>query len=464
MRKTKRRLEALSFYDHTGIEAHLEKMAAKGWMLERMANYGWIYRRMEPKKLHFAVSYYAKASEYDPEYPEDQQTFHDFCAHTGWVLVCTSFQMQVFCNEKEDPVPIETDPVLEVETIHEAMMKTFFWGHVVLLVLSIVMGFFFLMGIYGNIIYTLADPMKVFSGMCWLLVFVLAVTELTAYFRWHEKAEEAAEQGFFLDTPDTSLIQKAALWLVGIGVVYLVANFAVAGNTMMLFILGGMAVSMSLTYFAADGIRRLFRKWKMAKNANRVVSFLLTWFVACMAINLVTFGTLALREKGFFEEKDSFMEIEHPLRVEDLLEVDHKYVTEGSPKESILLAHRHVRQRPWFDVEDWSPVPHMEYDLVKVKWPVLYKDVKAQKIKDVTQAAQLQIPYEERDKIEAVDPAPWGAVEAYHVVDVGNDDEYDRYLLCYEDVLAEIGFSWEITPEQMAIVGEKLNGEHKFEK
>lgn len=456
MRKTKRRMETLSFYDHTGIASHLEKMAEKGWMLERIANYGWIYKRMEPKKLHFAVSYYSKASEYDPEYPEEQQTFHDFCAHTGWQLVCTSFQMQVFCNERENPVPIETDPVLEVESIHEAMMKSFFWGHVVLLVLSIVMSFFFLMGIYGNIIYTLADPMKVFSGMCWLLVFALAVTELTAYFRWHKKAEKAAEQGFFLDTPDTSRIQKTVMWMLYIAGGYLVVNLMAAGNTMMLFVLGGTAVFMGLTYFSADGIKRLFKKWKMSRNTNRIVSFLLTWLVAFMAINLVAFGTLELKERGFFEEKDGFMETEHPLRVEDLLDVDHQYVTEGSPKESILLAHRHVRQRPWFDVEDWSTVPHMEYDLVKVKWFFLYEDVKAQKIKDMTQAAQLQIPYEKRDKTEAVDPEPWGALEAYHVIDVGNDDEYDRYLLCYEDVLAEIGFSWEITPEQMAIVGKKI--------
>lgn len=456
MRKTKRRMEVLSFYDHTGIAAHLERMAAKGWMLERIANYGWIYRRIEPKKVHFAVSYYPKASEYDPEYPEGQQTFHDFCARTGWKLVCTSFQMQVFCNEGEDPVPIETDPVLEVENIHAAMMKSFFWGHVVLLVLSLVMGFFFLMGVYGNIIATLADPMKVFSGFCWLLVFVLAVTELTAYFRWHKKAEEAAEQGFFLDTPDTSKTQKAALWLLYIAGGWLILNFAAAGNTMMLFIMGGMAVYMGLTFFAADSIKRLFKKCRMGKNANRVVSFLLTWLVAFLSLNLVTFGTVALKEKGVFDREEEFMAVEHPLRVEDLLEVDHRYVTEGSPKESILLASRHVRQRPWFDVEDWSTIPYMEYDLVKVKWPSLYDGVKAQKIKDVTQVAQLHLAYEERDTMEAVDPAPWGAVEAYHIIDTGNDDDYDRYLLCYEDVLAEIGFSWVITEQQKKIVGEKI--------
>lgn len=444
MRKTKRRMETLSFYDHTGIAVHLEKMAAKGWMLERIANYGWIYRRIEPQKLHFSVSYYPKASEYDPEYPESQQTFHDFCAHTGWKLVCSSFQMQVFCNEQETPVPIETDPVLEVETVHASMMKSFFWSHAVLLVLSVFMEFFFLMGIFGNIIATLADPMKVFSGFCWLLVFVLTTVELTTYFRWHKKAEEAAQQGFFLDTPDTSRIQKAAMWLLYLAGIYLIVNFVAAGETMMLFLLGGMAAFMGLTFFAADWIKRLFRKLGMSKNANRIVSFLLTWFVAFIAINLVTFGTIALKEKGFFEQKESFAEIENPLRVEDLMDVDHRYVVEGSPKESIFLAHRHVRQRPWFDVEDWSEVPHMEYDLVQVKWPFLYENVKAQMVKNILR--------ETDQPMEPVDAGLWGAVEAYRAV----ENSGERYLLCYGDILADIQFSWEPTPEQMAVVGEKL--------
>jgi len=455
MRKIKRRMETLSFYDHTGIAAHLEKMAAKGWLLERIANYGWIYRRIEPKKIRFAVSYYPKASEYDPEFPEDQQTFHDFCAHTGWKLVCTTFQMQVFCNENEDPIPIETDPALEVETIHASMMKSFFWGHMLLLLLSVIFGGMFLLSIFGNFIFTLADPMKVFTGFCCLLLFVLSVTELTAYFCWHRKAVAAAEQGFFLDTPDTSGIQKASLWLLGVAGVYLIVNFVSAGNTMMLFILGGMAVYVWLTFFAADGIKRLFKKRKLSRDTNRIVSFLLTWLVAFMTMNLVTFGTLALKEKGFFEQNGKVNQLEHPLRVEDLLDVDHRYVVEGSPKESIFLTYRHVRQRPWFDVEDWSEVPHMEYDLVYVKWPFLYDDVKAQLVKELAQA-QLPIPYEDRDRLEAVDASPWGALEAYRVVDVNGDLGMDRYLLCYGEILADIQFSWELTPEQMAIVGEKI--------
>ena len=49
MKETKRRLERLSFYDHTGFAAHMEKMAAEGWMLDKIGYYLWHYRRMEPR-------------------------------------------------------------------------------------------------------------------------------------------------------------------------------------------------------------------------------------------------------------------------------------------------------------------------------------------------------------------------------------------------------------------------------
>lgn len=66
MKRTKHRIEPLSFFDHIGISSHLEKMAAKGWMIERITNIGWVYRRIEPKNIHFAVLYFPKASEFAP--------------------------------------------------------------------------------------------------------------------------------------------------------------------------------------------------------------------------------------------------------------------------------------------------------------------------------------------------------------------------------------------------------------
>lgn len=35
----KRELNLYAFYDHTGLERHLEKMATNGWMLESVGTY-----------------------------------------------------------------------------------------------------------------------------------------------------------------------------------------------------------------------------------------------------------------------------------------------------------------------------------------------------------------------------------------------------------------------------------------
>ena len=50
MKSKMRRLETLSFYDHTGIEKHLAKMTQKGWMIEHITNQFWTYRRIEPQE------------------------------------------------------------------------------------------------------------------------------------------------------------------------------------------------------------------------------------------------------------------------------------------------------------------------------------------------------------------------------------------------------------------------------
>ena len=39
MKPVKRRMEIVSFFDHTGISEHLEKMAAKGWLIEKITNF-----------------------------------------------------------------------------------------------------------------------------------------------------------------------------------------------------------------------------------------------------------------------------------------------------------------------------------------------------------------------------------------------------------------------------------------
>ena len=138
MKDTKRQFKMFSFFDFDGITAHMEKMAADGWMLEQSTNRYWIYRRTEPKKLKFAVTYFPQASEFDPHTTEELQAFNEFCQSAGWKPAASMAQMQIFYNENENPIPIETDPMVQVDTIHKAMKKNFIPSSLLMIAVSLI--------------------------------------------------------------------------------------------------------------------------------------------------------------------------------------------------------------------------------------------------------------------------------------------------------------------------------------
>ena len=54
------------------------------------------------------------------------------------------------------------------------------------------------------------------------------------------------------------------------------------------------------------------------------------------------------------------------------------------------------------------------------------------------------------------DPRVWEAEEVYRLY---SEEGWwaHTYLLCYEDQIIEIRFNWELTPEQVTIIRQKLN-------
>lgn len=466
MKNRKRRMEFFSFYNHTAITAHLEKMARKGWMLEEIRNTTWIYRRIQPQKLHFAVSYYPKASEFDPEPTPEQQDFLDFCAHTGWKLVCLSAQMQIFCNEAEHPVPIDTDAELEVETIHAAVWKSFFPGQIVLLVMAIVILLLNFMGFLGNPLYFLRNSLKVFSSICWILVIFLVLTELIAYHRWHKKAEKAAENGIFLDMVNTTPIQIGAVVVLGICGGYLLLSYIIPAGPMMWYIMTAMVIYITALFALVNGIKRLLKRKKASRNVNRVVTIVMSFVLSFLMMSAVTFSALKLAQNGFFDEdqetytyKGTTFQVhkdEIPLKVEDMMEADpENYSYERWGDGSFLVSEYKMTQQVRFDAENWTELPELSYRIVDVKMPLVYDICLNQLKKDLNQVAQLQIPYELRDKLVEIDPAVWSADGAWQVVSY-ELTQMEHYLLCYGNRFVDITFDWPVTEEQKAIVAEKL--------
>lgn len=463
MKNTKRRIELLSFYNHRGISNHLEKMAAKGWLLESITNTGWIYRRIEPVKLHFSVSYYPKASEFDSEPSEEQKTFFDFCDHTGWKLACTSAQLQIFYNEAENPIPIETEPDLEVQAIHASAKRSFIPAYLLLLLIALMNGAMFVSHIIANPIELLSNPTQLFTGFTCLLLFVLCSTELVCYFRWYAKAKAVAEHGEFFETPNTSKLQKVILILITLAFFYWIVNFAFGGNNLRKWLGIVMCVYMASLIVIVNAVKQFLKQRKVSRGVNRTITMMTSFVLAFAFMGLITFVTLYASSHGLFADKDEetyehngmtwiIHQDELPLTVEDLLEVDYDgYIKERRESSSLFLGQLTMRQHPRYGAVNYADIPQLDYTIVAVRLSALYDMCKERLISEKDDS---NIGWEYR----AEEAEPWGANEVYRLYDL----EYgatNNYLLCYDDMLVEISFDWEVTTDQMKIVGEKLSNQ-----
>lgn len=455
MSTKKRRVEYISFYNHTGLEEHFTTMAKKGWLIESISNFYWTYRKIEPKDLHFCVTYYPRASDFDPGPSEEQQTFHDFCAHTGWQLTCTWHQMQVFYNEKENPIPLETDPVLEVETLHKACKKNFLPSYFLLLALGLLMGCYFVARIFADPIGLLSDPSHLMTGTAYVCMAIISITELLSYFLWYGKAKREAQNGVFVDTPSTAAFQKLIVLIVAAAFAAWVVNILLSGNTLLKWIVFLMLGYMVAIFAIVNGIKQGLKKLKASRGLNRALTFAACFILPFVMTALIVNITLSATRSGVLDA--DFKEHVPPLNLSDLIDANNEDgLTENRFHETILLGYRVVHQRDSkFSLEGTSSAPDLKYTIVTVKAPFLYDWCKEQMYYEQDETYS-DWPVGNRMIYKEQDPAPWGANEVYRLYSEEGWWTY-TYLLCYEDQIIEIRFDWEPTAEQMAIVSQKLN-------
>lgn len=463
MRNTKRRLEAFSFFDHTGISRHLEKMASRGWMLEKITKFGWVYRRIEPKNIHFTVSYYPKASEFDPEPSEEQKMFHDFCAHTGWQLVCTSAQMQIFYNEYENPTPIETEPELELQAIHASAKKSFIPQYIGWLMIAMTYGVLFLKNLFHDPIDLLSSTLMLFSGFSFMILAILSIVELVCYFHWYTSAKTAASHGEFLPVTGTSKFESIMRCFYGIGVVILALGCIANGDLFQKRYIMISCIYVAINIVIVNATMGFLKHKKMSASDNRMITLITSCVVGFVMLVFTTFlifngslrGLFSSKSEETYEYKGVTLVIyqdELPLVIEDLIDVDYDgYIKEQYGNMSLILGHYTMYQYPRLDALNYTDIPRLEYTMTIVKVPALYNMCKERLMYENEVLRRLN-----EHEYQAEEAKPWGANDAYRLY----DPEYgftNEYLLCYDNLLVEISFDWEPTIEQMAAVGEKLN-------
>ncbi len=457
MKEKKRRLFIYSFYDRSGIENALEREAAEGWLLEKTSAFGWVFRKTEPKKVHFTVAYFHKASAYDPEPSEDELLFREFCEHTGWKLISSNAQLQIFCNENEAPLPIETDPVVEVETIHNAAKKTYLSMNLMQIVLGVMQLCLLAYRLSIDPISVFTSNANLFCALAWLSTLALSLLDVGTYYSWLKKARSDAAEGKFRETNGTALIQMLASSAMLIAFALLLLDMEsrtlLIAVLLLVMILAAVAISIGFT--------KLLKKLKFSARLNRNLSLTFTLLLSFLAVGIGTIGIVSYMSThspsdaaGTYEYNGMSFEYykdELPLKIEDMAEADEdKYSYQLKEHSSVLMTELECSQRALLN---YSELPKLEYGIMNIKQSTLYS------ICLKTKLSELGSRYNHRGGNETmpIDEAPelWGADKVY-CFDYDGDGSIVRYLICYDKSIVELSAEWTLSEADKAVIGKKL--------
>ena len=463
MKDRKRVLSKYSFYDRTHIQQYLEDMASKGWMLEKITSFYWQFKAIEPQTLHFSINYFPPASEFDAEPSEQLLTIRDYCAHAGWEFVTASAQMQIYCNAQENPTPIETDALVEVETIHKAMKKNFLPSQIVLLILGILQMILHVNMFRINPIGYFTNASNFVATFCWLVVIAMCSLEVFGYLRWYKKARHAAEvDGEFIETPSHRHIILSMLGAVMM--VFLLWILTLQSRDMY-FVVGVLTAGFVFIFWFTGVVMKWMKRKKVSAKVSRIATVAISFTCGFLLLVGAIFGMIHAINSDWFADdarQDTYEYQGHtfnvyhdelPLYIEDLMETDYtQYSTYWEGRETFLLGEYEAFQRPRVDALN---EPSLRYDVYYIKLGALYDLCLNELIHQYDDRYEDDVPMEWRDNFRAVDAKAWNANIVYQKYT--GDTPNEQYILCYDDIIVYLTPGFELTDALKPIVSEKLN-------
>ena len=430
---TKSEFSLYAVYDHTGIARHLEEQAEKGWMLEKIGP--WTYRDCPPQKLHFAVAYIK--DEYD-----NQDRYADLCAQVGWEEVDRRGMMMVFCSRERHPVPLETEPTVQVQNIHRCMRSQ---------IINDVCWLLFLLRWNVPEILTFLEAPAIsgfFSFLVNVILIVSRVLDLFLYFSWYLRAKRVArEENRFL--PTYSLKGWRAFMFAFFILFLAVSLLGGTGRYSYLFALSVALVFITLFIPLMGKLTESMRKkgtgesiWKKFQFSSQVIPLL----VVALAFGYVAYNNYQWqKELGLIDiyKKMSGNDKTMPLTISELTDwSDSDYSTSISKNTLNSRTYTLYKQKAKLTarMEEGQP-DSLIYTISTGTGPVI-----GNYVAETAPSLGASLTGKTTQASTAYDVSQWRAEEGYHAV---STDGHHHYLLAWSVSAIEIEFSWQPTEEQL---------------
>ena len=445
--------------DDTGaIARHLEKMAARGWLLEAVDNWWYTYRRAEPVQVRYTATFFPDASIYDPRPTEGQETYADYCQAAGWEPAAVYGPIQYFRSTRPDPAPIETDESVRLTAVRRTMRKTFVFSYALQLLIPL---------IYLPLLLRLfrRSPLDFFSSGALLgssllmgALTLYSIGFLLDYFIWVIRSKHSVARGGSCCKPHTRFRFWSSMVMLAVCAAVLLNYF---------LNLAGLRVALVIYLVIYGGIMLLGR-WVLRRLKRSGASrgdirglFIVFAIVAGLVVGFATpflFARLAdarvihtgrepaetytyVSASGSFRATRDVYRDELPVTLEDLgytvTEDDHcSYRAEID--RTPLVSHSEYTQAP---MNMDSKLPRLYYQVYETRWSWMLEKC----WEELTRAGE-----DDPWPMQKLAPAPWGAEEACR------REGLTSYFLLYTDRIVAFDLGDDASPQQLDAIVQAL--------
>lgn len=458
----KYQLATHNLFDYMGVERHLEKMAAKGWRFTSIGNFFWIYKKAEPASVKYSVTYIPEASQFDPHPLEKQRDMEAYCEAAGWKKVDNWMQMQIFCSENPDAVPIETDESLRLEVIHKTMKKNYLLSHILLLLVYALNAFTIVDGATYDWISFFSNNSRLWLCGVWLCGIILMAFDIGYYLYWYKSAVNAVQNG--QTCPEPRLYRHFVRICIFAFVVLVLGLLSSYNKTMAISLLLYLT-GIFLVIVAVRAIQQKM-KWRgVSKGTNATVTVVSCIVLSLLLVGGTTWFSMVTWSRGETPSNVEFYDIGNrswiiysdplPLYIEDFAQIESlknsRHVLHE--QESALLKKGQYRQTLYALEEEFKTVMELEYQIITVKAGFMYDSVLETLWKQKFRYAEEGEA--EKTEYRAVYESEAGTM--YQEYYEGLPVAYEWLVLNENKIIPLTVFLDELTEEQMEMIVEKLS-------
>lgn len=462
-----RKIYLAGSYDLKAVEEFLEEQAQNGLMFVKQKGIFYYFEKCEPKKVHFAVDVFEKASIYDTRPEAKAQEYIEYCEECGWKFLFSNGKIQFFYSEEENPVDIQTDDELKLKIIHKNVLFTrgASWLCVVFLFLMQVTSGVFREFMGADMVeqFILFGPNLILI-VTYVGVMVCISVEVIRYIRFYVKNKKRIKNGQKLQYIEKKKVEKYHKVVCTLYVSFLVLLFLTFSTlgSMGYISMGAMLVCVLILY-----LMEFFRQGnkKMSRQDNIIIVIVSSIVGSGICIAGITLGVFvdffdfdSQKVKYYDEEEKCYVYTviesdEIPLTMEDLGIVTEgvEYNQTSAYDYTSIFGELHQYAQMYFDKDVQDIGPMLSYDIVKSSWD---------KILDSYVDDYLEKSYYECTDITEEEGELWGAKQVYSLRNV--EEETEERLVVYDEQV--IYFScdrMEYSEDTISIIKKGLNEETK---